>query len=512
MIVFPFLPIAQANPFPPRAPQPIVVPSQPNPVPANQPAVPLPAPLPAPLLRAPDDQFPPQEVLPAVEALPRQEIIRIQEVRPLPGQLDNVPVFNSNSPELVMTEGVLLSTFPQQGMQTPSAHLNYTFKDRFDFFSHHISRAKTPAELRTLFQGVLVYNPGTTPAKIEVLQAASHLTRPDALYLDLPDQVEDPMGRVHAGPGSRVMNDVLRGRRQGSLPMDLIVPPGEVRLLMNLPIPAGSTVTPTSNGRSTLMRLKTNLPVHMANLAMFAPKDERGQERMPTVEEWVNLLTTGGVAGPRDVAPTPPTDRSEKITYGRVAGVAIGSQWQAKLTDDAKSSDLTIPKKGRAFSYGISLLPRGTFGTGQIQSAQMVARYPDTAYLANGNYGIQYSLTLPLYNNTRQAQAIGVMLETPVKQDQSKNEVLFFNPPEPRIFYRGTVRLRYRDDAGAAQMRYVHLVQRRGQQGDPLMTLNLQPGERRQVEVDLLYPPDATPPQLLTVTNQEGIVQTANNR
>lgn len=29
-----------------------------------------------------------------------------QEVRPLPGKLDTIPTFNSNSPELVTTEGM----------------------------------------------------------------------------------------------------------------------------------------------------------------------------------------------------------------------------------------------------------------------------------------------------------------------------------------------------------------------------------------------------------------------
>ncbi len=28
-----------------------------------------------------------------------QDVIQAQEVRPLPGKLDNIPVFNSNSPE-----------------------------------------------------------------------------------------------------------------------------------------------------------------------------------------------------------------------------------------------------------------------------------------------------------------------------------------------------------------------------------------------------------------------------
>lgn len=471
---------------------------------------PSPKPLPQSLPLPPSNSLPPQETLAPQPSLAPQEVVRLREIRPLPGKLDNIPVFNSNSPELVKTEGILLSTFPQKGMRTPAAHLDYTFNGRFDFFSHHISRARDASQTRSLFQGVLVYNPGSQPATVEALQTASYLTRPDALFVDLPSYVDDPIGQVFAGPGSRVVNDVLRGRRQGSLPRQIVIPPGEVRLLMNLPIPAG-TVTPTSNGRSTLMRLQTDAPIHMANLAMYAPRDANGQERVPQIQEWVNLLINGRLAGPRDKVPTPPDQLTNRIIYGRVAGVALGSRWEATLTDAQKSEFLTIPERGRAFSYGISLLPNGTLGTGQVQSAPMAVRYPDTAYLANGNYGIQYSLTLPLYNNTRKPQTISVKLETPIKQDQSNRQVVFSVPPQPRIFYRGPVRLRYQDDSGAVQTRYIHLVQRQGQQGEPLITLNIGPKQKRTVEVDFLYPPDATPPQLLTVKTGMPQTQTAAN-
>lgn len=46
---------------------------------------------------------------------PPEEVVQTQEVRALPGQLDTVPTFNSNSPELVLKEGILLSTFPPDG-------------------------------------------------------------------------------------------------------------------------------------------------------------------------------------------------------------------------------------------------------------------------------------------------------------------------------------------------------------------------------------------------------------
>jgi Protein of unknown function (DUF3370) len=49
------------------------------------------------------------------------------------------------------------------------------------------------------------------------------------------------------------------------------------------------------------------------------------------------------------------------------------------------------------------------------------------------------------------------------------------------------------------QTKYYHLVQKRGDQGSPLMTLTLPPRSNRSIQVDLLYPPDATPPQVLTL-------------
>jgi Protein of unknown function (DUF3370) len=473
----------------------IPIPSLP-PIPAQPslPAQPSIAPLPT---VPPQEALPSQENLQAQEALQPQELIKTLEIRPLPGKLDDIPVFNSNSPELVMTEGILLSTFPPQEMRVPSAHLNFPFQGRFDLFSHHISRASNPRETRSLFQGILLYNPTLQPVTVEVLQAATYLTRPDALFIDLPSYVEDPLGTVYAGPGGRVVNDILRGRKQGNWISAIVIPPGQSQMLMNLPIPAG-TVTPTSNGRSTLMRLSSTGSIYIASLAMFAPLNPDGSERVPTLAEWQNLLINRGLAGPRDLPPTPPSAKTDRVIYGRVAGVAKGSQWQATLTDGSKDY-LSIPRKGRAFSYGLSTLNRGTFGTGQVQSAPMLVRYPDTAYLANGNYGIEYNLTLPLRNTTKQTQTVALVVETPLKEDKSKNELLFLSTPAPQIFFRGTVRIRYPDDRGLSQTRYIHLVQRRGQQGQPLVTLNMKPGDRRLVEVDFLYPPDATPPQILTI-------------
>lgn len=489
-------------PIPPSQPAPIPI----NPAPQATPRpTPQPTPKPTPPPLPPPERLSPLEQIPQLDPLPQFEFLQPTEVRPLSGQLDRIPVFNSNSPELVKTEGILLSTFPKQGMRYPQAHLDYPLEGRFDIFAHHISRARTQAEIRSFFQGILVYNPSNKPVTLRVLQGASYLTRPDAIFIDLPEIVDNRLGTIFSGPGSRAVGDVLRGRKQGTWPDVMVIQPGQVQQLMNLPIPAG-TVLPTSNGRSTLLRVQTDGPVYVANLAMLSPKNPDGTERVPTLQEWQNLLVNGTLSGPRDLRPTPIDNKTSnfpaQFIYGRVAGISQGSQWTTTLTDNPQSPDLTIPKAGRAIAYGLSLLHRGRLGTGQIQSAPMLARYPDTAYFGHGNYGVEYNLTLPLYNNTQKNQRVTIALQTPLKDDGTQGLLMFLEPPEDRIFFRGTVRIVHRNSQGQETERYVHLVQQRGQRGESLLELTLAPGDRQQVQVDLIYPPDATPPQVLTVKTE----------
>jgi hypothetical protein len=441
---------------------------------------------------------------------PSQEIVQQQQVRPLPGNLDTVPVFNSNSPEKVLKEGILLSTFPSAKKKVPTAHLNFPFKGRFDVFAHHVAQAPTPEDLRTLYLGIIVHNPGKQPITVNILQGASYLSQPDAPFAELPSKSENILGTVFAGPGDRAMYDVLRGQRQDIFPDQMIIPPGESRMLLNAPIPVAE-LTPPLNGRSTLMRVWSSDTVYTASLAMFAPKNDDGSEREPTLKEWQNLLDNGDLSGPRDKTPTPLEETNKPIIYGRVAGVAQGSEWKALLTDNPKSLHLTIPNPGQAFSYALSALHRGTLGTNQIQSAPMLVRYPDTAYRAHGNYTVQYSLSLPLYNNTQNQQTVTVSMQTPIKEDQlTKAGLRFLNPPPQQVFFRGSVRVRYNDDQGLPQTQYLHLVQKRGQQGEPLVVLNMKAGEKRLVDVNFLYPPDATPPQVLTVQTMDNIGSTSS--
>jgi hypothetical protein len=421
-----------------------------------------------------------------------------QEVRPLPGGLDDIPVFNSNSPEVVQSEGVLLSTFPPEGKATAQAHLNRAFNGRFDVFAHHIAKALSSEDLRTLYIGIVLHNPGNKPARVEILSGASYLSQPDAPFVPLPSKQDNRQGKIFAGPGDRVTHDVLKGVRQDIFPDKLTIAPEGNQLLLNMPIPV-STLTPPLNGRSTLIKLRSDTPVYVASLAMFGPKEDDGSQRAPSVDEWMTLLNCGKLAGPRDVVASAPG--AAKFAYGRVAGVAKGTTWTATLTD-RDSDALTIPEQMKSISYLISSVQRGTFGTGQVQSAPISHRYADAAYEAHGNYGIKYDITIPLYNPTDEPRVALLQLGSPLKTDTPAGGLTYYQEPPPRVFFRGTLKITYPNRNNSLQTDYVHVVLNRGQQSENLVRIHMKPKQKRVARVEFIYPPDATPPQVLTVSTE----------
>ncbi|MEN8445016.1 MAG: DUF3370 family protein, partial [Cyanobacteria bacterium J06555_13] len=282
--------------------------------------------------------------VPDTTLIAQSDIITIpQDVRSLPGGLDSVPVFNSNSPEIISGDGILLSTFSSRGKSDPGAHLNYTFNGRFDIFSHHVARGQDDRDTRTVYESILVHNPGDRPVTLTIRDGASHISQ-ESPWNEIASGTSNLYSNNFSGPGSRVMNDVLRGRRQASLPSQVTIPPRESRLLLNAPIPLrrlnvatdgtlppGSPITPAPisassgegprlNGRSTLMRVNSSGPVYVASLAMHAPQSN-GNERVPTIEEWKQLLFRGRLMTPRDVAPSRPGSRDNPFRYGRVSGI-----------------------------------------------------------------------------------------------------------------------------------------------------------------------------------------------
>ena len=416
-----------------------------------------------------------------------------QEVQPLPGELDQVPVFNSNSPELVQGEGILLSTFPEEDKSNPEAHLDFAFNGRFDIFAHHVAKPPNEEDLSTLYLGLLLHNSSNETVTVDILSGASYLSQPDAPFIELPSTVENPDGEVYAGPGSRVMDDILRGKRHWQFPSQIEIPPESNHLLLNAPIPV-RPFDPPLNGRSTYLRLESDGDVYAASLAQYAPRTDQGRERSPSLSEWETLLTEGNLSTPRDRAPTPP-ENTENIIYGRVAGVSEGSKRESTVDVDLNTLE-------EAVSYGVSTLVGGRLGTDQVQTAPLLVRYPDTAYAAHGNYGVEYEVSFNLNNESNEARNISLALETPVKTDELSNGLQFLESPSGQVFFRGTVRVTYMEEEEAEQTRYFHLAQHRGERGEPLLNLTIPSETQRTVKVNLVYPPDATPPQVLTIKNQ----------
>lgn len=465
------------------------------------------------------------------------------QLRALPGGLNDVMVFNSNSPEMILEDGILLSTFPPFDKSFPECHLNYQFDGHFDVFMHHVTRADTDEDKRVLWLAVLVGNPSNRKVRVGVLSGASYLSQPEAPFITLPDEELNNEGTIYAGPGDRVANEVLRKNVPTFLPDSILLLPGETKVLFSLPLPV-RRLRPALNGRSTLLKMKSSAPVHLASLSKFVPAEQA--ESGPTETEWIESLLHSKLGGPRDKAPTPPYAKTGPLAYGRVAGAALGNQWTATITDSAAPSQnliakfealegvpnarkavlepapsstdisrivesykkkeektrnakrsekfLSINSTENSWTFPLCTVPRGTFGTGQIQSAPILVSYGDTAYLANGNYGITYRVEIPLQNKTAEKVDVQVLFRSPVKTDEAKNELTFYQDAPPRAFFRGTVRV-----AVGGTEKYLHLVQRQGSEGSKLAELTMNPGARRKLIVEFIYPADATPPHVITV-------------
>ena len=145
-------------------------------------------------------------------------LIRRQEVRGLPGGLDQVLVLNDNNPELISGEGILVSTFPQ------SPGLDLALNGRFDLFSHHVY-AGTPDRLDSTLWLAVIAQPATDQAvTLDLLGGSTALSQAVSKeqtaspFLPLPALMAESGTPISSGPGSRVAGDLLRGDSATELP------------------------------------------------------------------------------------------------------------------------------------------------------------------------------------------------------------------------------------------------------------------------------------------------------
>ncbi|MBC8000464.1 MAG: DUF3370 domain-containing protein [Leptolyngbya sp.] len=444
----------------------------------------------------------PGTVSEAAEEVKDNPVIVETSVRPLPGALDKMPMFNSNSPEIVRTSGILLSLLSKEGKKNPDAHLDFPLQGKFRVFTHHINNRIKQQDNKVLFLGLIAYNPDTSPANIRISRATSYVSQPDAPFIKLPPLLSNPKGLIYAGPGDRITNDFLRDEFPTGWPSKINIPAKSYALIYCLPVKVQGLHS-QNNGRSTLLELFASKKVQLCEVAEFVKAETTQQELPPALERFVEIAESGELSLERDKLPSAPGAKGPLI-YGRVAGCQIGSIWKGVATDGEKNiTRLTVPEKNKAISFPIASLLRGTFATGQVQTAPLVARYPDTAYAAHGNYAVEYRLKFPLFNPEKSPVRIHLSLDTPVKTDQTKENLTYFEPPSSRTFYRGTVLVQYLSDKGDTTKDYVHLVETRGEKSADLCSIKMRPKGHRTIQLSLFYPPDATPPQVVTLKSTQ---------
>ena len=355
-------------------------------------------------------------------------LIRRQEVRSLPGGLDQVLVLNDNNPELISGEGILVSTFPQ------SPGLDLALNGRFDLFSHHVF-AGTPDRLDSTLWLAVIAQPATDQAvTLDLLGGSTALSQAISKeqtaspFLPLPALMAESGTPISAGPGSRVAGDLLRGDSATELPRQWTIQPGTATPLVVLPIPVAG-LDPLLNGRNLQMRLHSSGPVHVATLAAFG--DNR---QAPSAAHWQKLLNAGQQS-PKEHEPTPRGARG-RIIYSRVSGVQIGNTWQAELTDPGSSH---LDLSGNTISWPISSLVNGDLQTGQIQTAELEVFDPGTAWAAHGNYGVEYDLTLPLRNTSAETRTMAIALESPDKNQSTNQQLAFSRSGGGPVMFRGPI-------------------------------------------------------------------------
>lgn len=421
-------------------------------------------------------------------------ILRTQTVAPLPGGFDGVLVVNDNNPELISGPGILLSTFPGRDRPKPDAHLDVALNGRFDLFSHHVYAGKPDSLDSTLWLAVVAEPRGDQPVTLQLLGGSTALSQAtdkeqaDAPFLPLPALMPQD-GHVYSGPGSRVATELLARQRNALIPERWTLAPGRVSTLLVLPLPVKG-LDPLLNGRNLQLRLQSSGPVSLATLAAYGRGD-----RPPAIGSWAEMLN--GDLSPKEHQPTPRGAKG-RIVYSRVSGVQIGSVWNGTITDPGKPY---LSASRAPISWPIASLDRGSLGTGQVQTAELKAFYPGTAWAAHGNYGVEYNLAIPLRNTGSKPVQLELAFESPLKSDQAQGGLRFNPEPGRSVMFRGTVEATGLDGDGgsAAGRRRFHLVQRVGEQGPALGTVSLAPGASRQLRVRLIYPADATPPQVLSL-------------
>jgi len=385
-----------------------------------------------------------------------------QTARALQGRFNTVPVLHSNQPEAVNGPGILIDTTPgiayaETGMAV--ANPTFRFEGPFGLHFHHLYSPSSPGVDRLgrrpeLSLAAVVINPTGVPVRLRLQRGAvrNSFTSP---YRGQQLLGVKPLGPRpwNTGPGDATAVQMLRGRLDPDLPVDLTVPPRSRLVLLRTELPALGVV----NG---MLRGESDGPFHLAMVAAPSPA---------TDVEIFSILDSRRLAPGRSYL-----NQREAIEQGlvfsRVSGVALGDTYQASLGHDLeRQGPLHVP---------LTSTVRQRFGTGEIQVNRLVARMPDSALDNVGTYGVRFDVDFLL----RGAGTYALVLSHP--------EVPGFGSS---IAFRGSLELRQPQGFEA-----LHVGLRSGE-SLTLTTLELRQDKPLPLQLSLVQPADSVPGHLLSI-------------
>lgn len=387
------------------------------------------------------------------------------KILPLPGGLDRTPVFNSNHPEIVKGPGIALSSLAGPA----PAHLDRAFEGAFEIFTHHVNGTG-----RDLHQGIVLKNDSPRPVKV-TLGPSALKTGFYGAFFHLP-RVLDGAFKLFAGdrdatsgPGPAVAEAILAGRRQRP-EREIVLEPGEVFMLDARRLKPWMVA-------SSKWELNSDGPVRAAVVFDHANLDAAGAAAVLGANQLAKR-------NPKDLIPTEPGKPTKRFIFGRVAGVQEGARWQGTLADAPGGREVRVGQGPVNLAWPIVTKHGHLLGTGQDQTAPISKRLPDAAYAAHGNYGISYELKLPLRNTGKQTRRVELHLESPKPT------------PGMPLAFSGPVEVTWQDAQGRPQ-RVVKRLNLRPESSGRILSLELPPGAAYDAQVRIVYPGDATPPQIL---------------
>lgn len=398
-------------------------------------------------------------------------------VSPLPGQLNTKAVFSSNRPELLTTQGLIVD----------SATLGEGLKGEFSVFAHHVVETQ-PLDFAGFRLGLLARAPENTVLDIQAAFFAR--TRPEALFIET-EAHSDQTGTLWSGPGDAMALARLQNSTRPeteALRKRYTLKAQQEQLLFELPVPTNPLgFVGQRNALSLWLDLQTDQAVHLRWVALKSPGPGKHEDYQEAAQK------TAGPAEPEatDYDPQSPPPRGT-FRFGRVSGIVQGDSWQG--TYRFQTQDWERLKKGEALAWPVASTYLKQWGSGQNQSAPLLRKMPGSAVESHGNYGTYYRVRYQIQNPEATPLRLQWRWTQPSAYQATAEPPLSYTPHQ-QVVFRGTVRVHN----SAHETRWIHLQTRQGVWQAPFYEQSLAAGESQEVEFAWVYPPDAIPPQLLSV-------------